>query len=278
MSLSRLWTRMLAIQALTPQSSDRFPPTMAGDRVFDSRLDPHAYNETESSIPAIVVYTSDDDGELVNTASGSGLYRRTVGLVIELTIASLDTIIGEGGESQQAFVLPLTDSQLELQLDMFEQQVRWALSGYIDRPATQAFQEYVVRTWSIKSHATRDEGGNNRLASRRIMLSLEIKDDCGPTYVLAKCEAAPLDLSAFPGAPWLGDVLMAMPSDPSLKPVVDAIAGNTNSALVASILERIGMRVDAIDPEADPNLLAEQGKTKGPDGRIEVEAIWSRPK
>jgi hypothetical protein len=50
--------------------------------------------------------------------------------------------------------------------------------------------------------------------------------------------------------------------------------GTGNPYTYVPLLKRIGINVDAIEPEADPNLLAAQGKTQGPDGRIEVQKSW----
>jgi hypothetical protein len=282
MSLSRLYTRALACVALQQQADDTVSPTMADDRVFDSRLDPLLFKEYSSPMPGIIVYTDDDDGELINRGSGTGPFRRWVDLRVEIVIGSFNSEVVDG-EQQLVFDLPMTDSQLEAQLDLFEQQVKWALFSLPNRIYSHAFRLYVVRIESIKSHATRDENGNNRFASRRMHFKLEIPDDCPPEW-LGTQPGAPNpalipfcdQLEKFP-APWVVPMLQAMCQQPSMQGVLNALTHSGNPYAYIPLLKRIGINVDAIEPEADPNLLAAQGKTQGPDGRIEVQKLWEIP-
>lgn len=280
MSLSRLLVRALACVALQQQADDEVSPTMAEDRVFDSRLDPLLFKQYDTPMPGITVYTDDDDGALIARGSGDGPFRRYVDLRVELVIGSFDTEVIDG-ETNISFALPMTDSQLEAQLDLFEMQVRWALLNLPNRSYTNAFRSYVVRVEKIASHATRDEGGNNKFASRRMHFHLEIPDDCPPAWGIAQAIEPALipfcdKLEAFP-APWVRPMLQAMCSQPGMRGVLDVLAKTGNPYTYAPLLKRIGINVDAIEPEADPNLLAQQGKTQGPDGRIEVQKVWERP-
>ncbi|RRC36578.1 hypothetical protein EIA13_30110, partial [Escherichia coli] len=93
MSLSRLMLRALACVALQKQPSDAVAPTMAEDRVFDSRIDPFVFKDYSKPMPGIIVYTDDDTGDLINRGSGSGPYRRWVDLRVEIVIGSFDTEI-----------------------------------------------------------------------------------------------------------------------------------------------------------------------------------------
>lgn len=282
MSLSRLMLRALACVALQQQADDTVPPTMAEDRVFDSRLDPMIFKQFSKPMPGITVYTDDDDGELINRGSGDGPYRRWIDLRVEIVIGSFDTEIVDN-QQQLVFDIPMTDAQMEAQLDLFEVQAKWALLSLPNRAYTNAFRAFVVRVESIKSHATRDENGNNRFASRRIHFKCEVNDDCPPRWlalqtgaptppIIAFCEA----LGKFP-APWVVPMLQAMCQQPAMQGVLNALAGTGNPYTYVPLLKRIGINVDAIEPEADPNLLAAQGKTQGPDGRIEVKKLLEIP-
>lgn len=282
MSLSRLFVRALACVALQKQPDDSVAPTMAEDRVFDSRLDPLLFKEYDKPMPGIIVYTDDDAGDLINRGSGTGPYRRWVDLRVEIVIGSFDTEIVDDVQ-QIVFDLPMTDAQLEAQLDLFEAQVRWALWQLPNRVYSEAFRAYVVRVENIQSHATRDESGGNRFASRRIHFKVEIPDDCPPSFygttpgkpipeMIPFCD----DLSKFP-APWIVPLLQAMCNSPSMQGVLQVLAGSENPTVYVPLLKRIGINVDAIEPEADPNLLAQQGKTQGPDGRIEVSNLLEIP-
>ncbi len=277
MSLSRLMLRVLACVALQKQDDDTVAPTMADERVFDSRVDPLVFRNFHEPMPAAIVYTDDDAGESVNQ-SGAPLMRRVVDLRVELVMGSCGTVDGE-----QALLLPLTDAELEARLDLFEAQVRWALLSTPARSYSSAFAAYVVRVLSIDSHATRDESGERRFASRVLHLKTIINDDCQPVIGLADGVAPDPDLipfcdklDAFP-APWIRPMLQAMCASPSMRQVLSVLTGTPNSIAVLPLLKRIGVNVDAIDPEADPNLLSEQGKSHGPDGRIEVSNLLEFP-
>jgi hypothetical protein len=280
-SLSRLMVRALACVALQQQSDDEVAPTMAEDRVFDSRLDPLMFEQFgDKPMPGITVYTDDDTGELLNRGSGDGPFRRWVDLRVEIVIGSFDTEIVDG-EKNIVFDLPMTDAQLEAQLDLFEAQVKWAL-WQLPRKYTAAFRAYVVRIESVTSHATRDEA-NNKFASRRMHFKLEIPDDCPPNvYGLMPGERIPElipfceDLSKFP-APWIRPMLQALCNSPGMQGVLNVLAGNKNPTAFLPLLRRIGINVDAVKPEADPNLLAAEGRKQGPDGRIEVTNLLELP-
>ncbi len=283
MSLSRLMVRALACVALQEQTDDAVPPTMAEDRVFDSRLDPLLFKEYDKPMPGIIVYTDDDEGDLINRGSGGGPFRRWVDLRVEIVIGSFNTEVIDN-EQQLVFDMPMTDAQLEAQLDLFEAQAKWALLSLPNRAYTNAFRAYVVRIESIRSHATRDESGNNRFASRRIHFKCEIPDDCPPDWIgvldpngmqpalIPFCDK----LGEFP-APWIRPMLQAMCSQPAMQGVLNMLAKSGNPYAYVPLLKRIGFNVDAIEPEADPNLLAAQGKTQGPDGRIEVQKLLEIP-
>jgi hypothetical protein len=282
MSISRLMLRALACVALQQQTDDTVPPTMAEDRVFDSRLDPLVFRQFSTPMPGITVYTDDDEGELINRGSGDGPFRRWVDLRVEIVIGSFDTEVVDSVQ-QVVFDLPMTDAQMEAQLDLFELQAKWALLSSPNRVYTNAFRAFVVRIEAIKSHATRDENGNNRFASRRIHFKCEIPDDRPPRWVgteqgvpnpplVAFCN----ELVKFP-APWVVPMLQAMCQQPAMQGVLNALAGSGNPYAYVPLLKRIGINVDAIHPEADPNLLAAQGKTQGPDGRIEVQKLLEIP-
>jgi hypothetical protein len=280
MSMSRMFLRALACVALQKQADDAVSPTMADDRVFDSRLDPVMFQEFDNPMPGIIVYTDDDSGDLINRGSGSGPYRRWVDLRVELMLGSFATeIIDE--KQRVVFDVPTTDAELEAQLDLLEAQAKWAL-WQLPRVHTNAFKSFVVRLENVQSHATRDEA-NNRFASRRLHFKVEIPDDCPPTFYgtmpgVPIPESIPFceDLSKFP-APWIRPMLQAMCNMPSMQGVLQVLAGSNNPTVYVPLLKKIGINVDAIEPMADPDLLAQQGKTHGPDGRIEVENILEIP-
>ncbi len=280
MSTSRLLLRSLACVALQQQADDAVSPTMAEKLVFDSRLNPLQFTDGDNDIPCVVVYTDDDNGTLINRGGGTaGPYERIIDLRVEIAVGSFGKVAEN--DDGYGFAIPMTDPQLEAQLDLFEAQVRWALMSIPNRKYTNAFLAYVKRIETIQSHATRDESGNNKFAQRRIHFACVVNDDCPPfAKILLPGEKPPkpLDISFkdFP-SPWLRDVLEVMKNTPSIRNVLDQLSGAGNPYAYVPLLKRIGFNVDAIEPEADPNLLAAQGKTHGPDGRIEVKNILELP-
>jgi hypothetical protein len=276
MSLSRMMLRALACVAIQEQDDDPAPPTMAEDRVFDSRLDPMIFRGYAQPMPGVIVYTDDDEGILLNRGSGGGPYDRMVDLRVEIVIGTFALEVIDNVENV-VFDMPMTDAQLEAQLDLFEMQVKWALMSLPNRVHTNAFVAYVKRVESITSHAMRDESGNNRFSARRMHFKCVIADDCPPSFAIVDgpppaqipfCE----ELAKYP-APWITPMLQAMCRAPSMRCVLDVLAGTNNPYTYVPLLKRIGINVDAVNPEADPNLLAAQGKSQGPDGRIEVHTI-----
>ena len=274
MSVNRLFLRTAAVAALTPMNAnDRI--TFAGASVYDSRAEPVKNTEDDNDMPIIVVYTDDDEGSPLNINQPSGTMLRNVILRIELFIGTFVEEIVDGN-SGLAFAIPTTDAELEARLDMFESQVRSALLFRGDRTATNIFLKFVKKIGEYKSTAVRDESGTNKMAMRRILISCEIADDCPSAFMTGNPTTQTkiaYDFSTFPGAPWLRDMLEALSRDKSAGPILDVLGNTEMAAVYLPLLERIAFKVDAIEPEADPQRLAALGKTQGPDGRIELSGV-----
>lgn len=249
MSLNRLMLRALAVNALSPQEADADLITMAGDKVFDSRLDPTQFSDDEPELPAIIVYTDEDSWSLVNRASNTGPFIRYVDLRIEIAIGSFDTVV-QDEQSFRAFGVPTTDPELEARLDIFEQQVRWALMDWPNRSATAAFKQFVVQFIDISSHVQRDEGGNNRLAMRRMIIRCRINDDCPPSVLVvgqntSTPQAKVLEEGDFSSVPaWIRPMLVAAQNSPSMMQVVNVLSGTNNVAVLAPLLSRMVVNVE----------------------------------
>jgi hypothetical protein len=278
MSIHRLFLRCLAVAALSPAPGDTDLITMAGESVFDTRLDPLEFTADEKEIPTIVVYTDDDTAEIWNRSSNSGPYHRTIDLRVELAMGSFSTVV-QDEEKYVAYGVPSIDAELEAKLDVFEQQALWALRSWPDRQATIAFRDYIVRLERIESHAHRDESGNNKLALRRVHMRCVVNDDCPPVWT-AGPEGLGLQRKLtegdFPVPGWLQPMFAAMQSSPSMSAAINRIAGTGSADIRLPLLKRIGVKVDCISP-ADLNLLEKLNRTRGPDGRLEYTAVWNLP-
>jgi len=271
MSITRLFLRALAINALTTQEDDPDDITLAGKRVFDSILDPMQFDKSKSDIPAIIVYTDEDDGTLVANAAGHGLLRRMVSLRVELIVGTFD----KGGDG---FGLVSTDAELEATLDIFEQQVKWALFAWPCRCATQALVRYVVRLHTLSSHIQRDESSNNRLSSRVLMFKLEIPDDC-PPLILIDDGKTPIpeptnfgdeDFTLLP--PWLRPMLVAAQRTPSMRTALEVIGDTGKPAVILPLFKRMGVKIGMPNTvEADTTTLGYANSAEG----IAARALWS---
>ena len=269
MSLSRFTARVLAISALLPQPGDTDLITMAGNSVFDTALDPLQFNENDSKdIPAIVVYTDEDTTQLLNTAGSGGPYRRRITMRVELTVSTFADFKTEDGSEVRSLGFISLDAELEAQLDLFEQQVRWALLGLSNRPATTAFQNWIIRIHSIDSIAARD-ADNNRLSSRRMMFSVEIPDDCPPLVAVdvAGCEPngsgvtaqspdqVPITSDMFPQAPWLANMLATMQTMPSYRMALNRLAKTGVPSIILPALKRMQATFGAGGTPESPNTI-----------------------
>lgn len=173
MALSRVALRLTTLEALRPAAlvgtvSPAWP-TLAGDFVCDSQLDPIDDLDPQNRKPSIIVYTNEDIGT-AGQHSGGPEFKREVDLAIELaTLAMLKV-----GDDYVPGV-PLTDAEIESDLDLLEAQVRFALfygpTGSLWRKLTGR------RVISITSVAHRTSEESLRLGMRTLTLKTQIPDD-----------------------------------------------------------------------------------------------------
>lgn len=179
MSLARLALRLATIEALRPTSSiaGNGPwPTLAGIRVFDSRLDPIedlGDLGPGEDCPVVCVYTNEDEGKAAQARGGPPFFD-TVDLEFEISIvvkvpSDADPTVYVVGE-------PLTDPELEASLDFLEAQIRFVLlygpTGEIWRHISKSR----VHAPHSAPHRSSEEGA--RLAKRTMKWRVEIRDDC----------------------------------------------------------------------------------------------------
>ncbi len=263
--LKRIQIRSAIVAALSAAAAPY--PTLAGPQVFDSRLD-NIWDQTpEGPMPAVLVYTDDDDQDLLDTASGRGAYARKLTVCIELVVGSFSS--GELAE----FNLAQTDPEMEALLDILEWQVWNALNDPLSDAATTLMNLH--KGWmSWNSSAARSGDKQQRLAARRITASLKVAQECVmPVDFDDTVQPDAID-AATPlfDADYLGPLSDLLLGREDLAGVVDMIRWQQGGPVPAArVLERgfkIVFKADFIDP-ADPNRLP-PGETKGPDGRVEV--------
>lgn len=196
MSLARLAMRLAAARTLRGA-------TLAGDRVFDSAVDPIDQKIAAERQPILIVYTDDHAIEVNTKDFAHGM--ASCALVIEAAIASrveMPIVDGEGEES--VIVMPHTDEGMELVLDMMEHQAIAALMRGRSQWA-KVWGGLVPKVTRRQSRRGASTEGGTRFAARQITLTCdlieppsngaEIEDGSSWALLLAAMEA---DLNLAP--------------------------------------------------------------------------------
>lgn len=231
MSLNRTALRLATILALTNNQTAPYP-TIGEGRVYDARLDPILGVDSKELIPIAVVYTDDDNGSPLSENNGGPPFRRTVNLIIEISMG----MIGEDDDGV-TFDLPLTEPELDAQLDLFEFQIRFALANTLN-PWTALWWGTAVRIlgWSSQRFVTSE--GNARLAARQITAQVEIKDDCLPEIAVM----GPLQSTLPANIQALLDAVVAAGSPSYVQPLVETLTlAGTPSGVLVEPLKTIAM-------------------------------------
>lgn len=249
MSLNRTALRMAAVMALTNGFAEPYP-TIAGGRVYDSRIDPLQGVDQEDMVPIVIVFTDTDDGSSMSGNNGGPPFDHAVTLICELSLGGL-------ADEDGGFVALATDPMLEAALDRFEQQVMWALMRDPVNPWSALFRDQLIRVESWKSDRYVEREANVRIAARQITAQVKMKpeDDFG----VATSASAPVVSDP------LGALLTAIIDDdgpyaPTAQAIADMITGSGGGELgpvVMPTLERVRLI------EADQAVTDEDGVPAG---------------
>lgn len=182
--LSRLALRLAAVEALTGA-------TIAGARVYDSRVDPIAAAATEAELdaalaefedkPVLVVYTEEDEARPFDGARVP-IRDRVVTLVVEALIASrgqVEVSVEGGSALVPAFDARVTDREREALLDLLEAQVgRILIPEHAAPGAAAALYRRVAReARSLGSSPLRAGQDGLRRCLRTISLHVQVAQD-----------------------------------------------------------------------------------------------------
>jgi hypothetical protein len=207
--VNRTALRLATRAALTAGGAGPFP-TMAGNRIFDSRAEPIGDIGEDEAMPTVVIYTDRDHH---NRAGPNGMpmqrtARRTLDFRVEisLTTKNIDPLTEE-----QITGWPETDADLEAALDLFEWQIEVALFG--NSPWARWWNDlFGVAEITSERIALKNETGNVRLAAREIAYSLWMKPECLPEAVR---QGDPVPAAALLGLyPEVADYIIAKGADP----------------------------------------------------------------
>jgi hypothetical protein len=260
MGLYRTALRLATIESLRPASllDTQGPwPTLAGPRVYDSRIDPieDLKPGLENRRAVIVVYAEADQGYSAQKRGGPA-FRREVDLVFEISQIAAD---GAGDDYVAGYAS--TDSELEAELDRIEWEISNAL--YFARNGTLIARsqlehdcakpgETLMPIWRAltgeavtepRSHPHRTSEEAVRLAYRTVTWKVQCPDDHWPT--LAPAEAI-TGLDSFP-YPFRG-VAKALAQVPAYAPLINGLVTGAPTPAVTPRLQRVGLNIEIIPP------------------------------
>lgn len=175
MSLERAALRLATVMALSNGFKPPWP-TMAQNRVFDSRQDQIQGLEVGQVVPMIVVYTDDDTGHAISNNYDGPPFDHDTHLVMEITLGQA-TEYKADDESDPVLVLipPQSDPELEAAIDVLEAQVQRV---FRDKTLLGPWGEHLsavinrVKSWDSKRFIDRET--SIRLVSRQITLEVKL--------------------------------------------------------------------------------------------------------
>lgn len=277
MSLSRIALRLAAYEALNPFATITTGPwpTHAGNRVYDSRIDPveapDAVEKLLSQIegkPIVTLYTEEQESEPYAGAEYP-IDKEIVVLVAELMIAARGTIeVQDAQGSVQTFgaiTSPATDREREVLLDILEHQVREALAVESLASAGALYRGVVMEAHHIHSVPQRGADHVTRLAARTVKFRLRVH-----TTLRAFAPSSP---------PATG---LALLPEPLLSVALALAPGSTGAAVCASIAQLIGqpdplVPLEGIDIFVSVDRGAAPTKDDGSDSDVRAAVTLTEP-
>lgn len=249
MSLARAGLRLATILALSRNFTAPYP-TLAEDRVFDSRIDPMQGQTGRDAVPTLIVYTDEDTGEELSQNNGGPPFRRYVTLVIEMMIGTV-----EKHDEDEIYELFATDAETEALLDLFEHQVRFVFADITNPWSVLLLNDFMIRMHDWDSKRMMSSDGNLRWSARQVTARIEIRDDELP-------EAVPAEPAEQPLPENIQKLLDAVAADLDdgdnpkghVKPVIDMLkASGVPSTVTLPMLKRIWLH--QATPEHSPDVV-----------------------
>lgn len=189
MSINRLITRLAVVSALN--NFMRAPyPTLAGDKIFDSKIVPIEDMKEDVAFPMCVVYSDYDANHWVKTQRKKP---RLMTLTLELLVIQLKKADPSSGFDYE-LGYPETDSEIEMSLDLFETQIGRAMSA--NNSAASCFNHLCPAIDNCVSRRGASVEGGQRLAARQITLECATANDFGSGTIPNTIEAFLAELEA----------------------------------------------------------------------------------
>lgn len=158
--------------------------TIAGNYVFDTRLDELDAGDLDGTRPVVSVYVEETEEEQRGNTEPFPS-RVTVTLVVETAIVTRGTLTlthPDGSTETVGVTSPVDcDANAEMLLEILGYQIRRRLACNDFDAATETFSAIRVQILSLRSYPSRDPERAARIAQRSIHVKMTIKHDCDPT-------------------------------------------------------------------------------------------------
>lgn len=175
MSLERAALRMATVMALSNGFAPPWP-TMAQNRVFDSRQDQIQGLEIGQIVPMIVAYTDDDVGHAIANNHDGPPFDHETHLILEITLGqAAEYKADDASDPVLVLIPPQSDSELEAAIDALEAQV---MRVFRDRMLSGPWGKHLdsvinrIKSWDSKRFV--DHETSIRLVSRQITVSVRL--------------------------------------------------------------------------------------------------------
>jgi hypothetical protein len=197
MSMTRLLARIAGVCALNNFGEAPYP-TMAGEHIYDSKIEPIEDSKEDIVYPMCAIYTDYDKDHW--NYSGGTMKHRLMTVTIELIVVQFQLQKPPKGAPASAPPVyearyPLTDSELETSLDIFETQVFRALAA--GNVASDLFSYLCPSYESAVSRRGASWEGGQRLAARQITLETKAVRDLASGKIPPQVEAFLTRLESF---------------------------------------------------------------------------------
>ncbi|WP_315768222.1 hypothetical protein [Bradyrhizobium sp. SZCCHNR2012] len=194
MTLARTALRLATIAALQGADTNS-GPTIARNRVYDSRIEDFSPETFPAdALPTIIVLTDEDDGDALSHQNGGPPFRRRIKLVLEFAmVQGYDVPVEEGG-TVFAPGYPATDAEHEASLDFLEFQIAQKLASGLD--AASVLWRNIIRVWKRDCHRQVMDQSGVKIAARVLTWDCEISDDQLEIYPSDK--PPPIGFDVFP--------------------------------------------------------------------------------
>jgi hypothetical protein len=202
MSLNRLAVRTAFVTACNNFGATPYP-TLAGPHIFDSKIEPVDSVKPDIAYPMGVIYTDYDKDGLAHQELIQG--DRLMTVTIELLIG-----IVKKQEEVEGYTVhfPVTDSELEASLDIFEAQIWEALRA--DNSAANTFRTICYGVEQVISRRGASTEGGTKVAARQITLECRTLHEPSRPVLTPYMDSFLADLEASDGFGLVGAELRAI--------------------------------------------------------------------